>query len=138
MMRKLQNTLYVNSDCYLQLDGENVVAKEDGKVVGRVPLHNLESIVTTGYTGASPALMRACADKNIDLCYMIFIMFIIRFFSQLILKNSPEKIIGGICCYFKFSLTNSCKPSLTLISRGGVPLSLFSIFNSSYLKNPIV
>lgn len=70
MMRKLQNTLYVNSDCYLQLDGENVVAKEDGKVVGRVPLHNLESIVTTGYTGASPALMRACADKNIDLCFL--------------------------------------------------------------------
>ena len=33
-------------------------------------LHNLESIVTFGYTGASPALMGACAERNIDLCFM--------------------------------------------------------------------
>ncbi|MBB5183950.1 type I-C CRISPR-associated endonuclease Cas1c [Catenisphaera adipataccumulans] len=69
-MRKLQNTLYITTDCYLHLDGENVVVSKDGDIVGRVPLHNLESIVTTGYTGASPALMGACAQKNIDLCFL--------------------------------------------------------------------
>ena len=38
--------------------------------VARLPLHNLESIVTFGYTGASPALMGACAKHNISLCFL--------------------------------------------------------------------
>jgi len=33
-------------------------------------LHNLEGIVTFGYTGVSPALMGACANKNISLCFL--------------------------------------------------------------------
>lgn len=70
-MKRLLNTLYVTSpDCYLSLDGENVVVLSDQKELGRVPLHNLQSIVTFGYTGASPALMGACAQRNIDLCFM--------------------------------------------------------------------
>lgn len=70
-MKRLLNTLYVTSNNrYLSLDGENVVVLEEQKEIGRVPLHNLESIVTFGYTGASPALMGTCAKKNIDLCFM--------------------------------------------------------------------
>ena len=70
-MKRLLNTLYVTSNNrYLSLDGENIVVLEEQKEIGRVPLHNLESIVTFGYTGASPALMGACAKKNIDLCFM--------------------------------------------------------------------
>lgn len=70
-MKKLLNTLYVTSpDRYLSLDGENVVILQEKKEIARVPLHNLEGIVTFGYTGASPALMGACADKNISLCFM--------------------------------------------------------------------
>lgn len=66
-MKKLLNTLYVTSgNRYLSLDGENVVVLEDKKEVGRIPLHNLQAIVTFGYTGASPALMGACAQRNID------------------------------------------------------------------------
>ena len=38
--------------------------------VGRLPLHNLEGIVSFGYKGTSPALMGACAERNISLCYM--------------------------------------------------------------------
>ena len=34
------------------------------KEIGRVPLHNLEGIVSFGYRGTSPALMGACADKK--------------------------------------------------------------------------
>ena len=51
-MRKLLNTLYVASEnSYLSLDGENVVVLEEQKEVGRVPLHNLEGIVSFGYRG---------------------------------------------------------------------------------------
>ena len=57
-MRKLLNTLYVTSEnSYLALDGENLVVYEDEKRIGRLPLHNLEGIVSFGYSGTSPALM---------------------------------------------------------------------------------
>ena len=70
-MRKLLNTLYVTSEnSYLFLDGENVVVLEEQKELGRIPLHNLEGIVSFGYRGTSPALMGACAERNIALCYL--------------------------------------------------------------------
>lgn len=70
-MKRLLNTLYVTSgNRYLSLDGENVVVSEEQKEIGRIPLHNLQAIVTFGYTGASPALMGACATRNIDLSFM--------------------------------------------------------------------
>ena len=57
-MKKLLNTLYVTSeDSYLSLDGENVVIFNQTQEMGRIPLHNLEAIVSFGYRGASPALM---------------------------------------------------------------------------------
>lgn len=52
------------------MDGENIVIYEDTQELGRVPLHNLEGIVSFGYRGTSPALMGACADRNISLCYL--------------------------------------------------------------------
>lgn len=70
-MKKLLNTLYITlADSYLSLDGENVVVIDDDREIGRVPLHNLEGIVSFGYRGTSPALMGACAEKNISLCYL--------------------------------------------------------------------
>lgn len=70
-MKHLLNTLYVTSaNRYLSLDGENVVIYEKEEEIGRVPLHNLEAIITFGYTGASPALMGACAQRNIALSFM--------------------------------------------------------------------
>ena len=70
-MKKLLNTLYVTSEnSYLALDGENVVVFENKTELGRVPLHNLEEIVSFGYRGTSPALMGACVDRNISLCYL--------------------------------------------------------------------
>jgi CRISPR-associated endonuclease Cas1 len=70
-MKKLLNTLYINStERYLSLDGENVVILEGKDEIGRLPLHNLESIITYGFTGASPALMGACAKRNVSLCFM--------------------------------------------------------------------
>jgi CRISPR-associated protein Cas1 len=70
-MRILLNTLYVTSpDAYLSLDGENVVIRNDDEEIKRVPLHNLEGIVTFGYTGASPALMGKCAENKIALSFL--------------------------------------------------------------------
>lgn len=66
-MKKLLNTLYVTSEnSYLGLDGETVVVYENGQVIGRLPLHNLEGIVSVGYRGTTPALMGACVQRNIS------------------------------------------------------------------------
>ncbi len=70
-MKKLLNVLYVNAaQTYLALEGENVVIKKEDKIAMQLPLHNLESIVCFGYLGASPALMGACAEKNIGLSFL--------------------------------------------------------------------
>jgi CRISPR-associated protein Cas1 len=70
-MKKLLNTLYVTTpETYVALDGEAVVVLKESEVLLRVPLHNLEAIVAFGYTGASPALMGACAERKIALSFM--------------------------------------------------------------------
>jgi len=69
-MKKLLNTLYITqSDVYLSLDGDNIVLLKEQETLARLPLHNLESIVTFGYTGASPALMGYCAERNISIVF---------------------------------------------------------------------
>ncbi len=70
-MRKLLNTLYItNPEAYLSLDGENIVVRCDEIELGRLPLHNLEGIVTMGYAGVSPALMGKCAECNIGMTFL--------------------------------------------------------------------
>ena len=70
-MKRLQNTLYVTTpDSWLSLDGETVVVSNKDETLGRMPLLNLEGIVCFGYRGVSPALMGACAQKGIDLCFL--------------------------------------------------------------------
>jgi len=70
-MKKLLNTLYITTpDRWLSLDGENVVISESGRESGRLPLHNLESIISFGSVGATPALMGKCAESNIGLYFM--------------------------------------------------------------------
>ena len=70
-MKKILNTLYVTREnAYLALDGENVVVFDGDSEIGRLPLHTLESIVTFGYCGASPALMGKCASMNKQIVFM--------------------------------------------------------------------
>ncbi|WP_136608677.1 type I-C CRISPR-associated endonuclease Cas1c [Paenibacillus dokdonensis] len=70
-MKKLLNTLFVTQpDVYLSLDGDNIVLLKEQEKLGRLPLHNLESIVAFGYTGASPAFMGYCAERNISIVFM--------------------------------------------------------------------
>lgn len=69
-MKHLLNTLYILSkDIYLSMDGENVVANQDKQAVARYPLHTLQNIITFSYAGASPALMGACAQRQVGLAF---------------------------------------------------------------------
>lgn len=69
-MKHLLNTLYIMSeDIYLSLDGENVVANKDRQIAARYPLHTLQNIISFSYAGASPALMGACAQRQIGLAF---------------------------------------------------------------------
>lgn len=70
-MKHLGNILYITTpETFLSLDGENVVIKKEEGASMRLPLHNLENIVCFTWQGASPALMGACADRNIGLCFL--------------------------------------------------------------------
>ena len=69
-MRHLLNTLYIlTDDRYLALEGENIVLQEGERTAARFPLHTLEGIACFGYRGISPALMAACAERDISLCF---------------------------------------------------------------------
>ncbi len=69
-MRHLLNTLFVlTEDAYLSLDGENVVVSQEKREIGRFPLHTLENIASFSYAGASPALMGACGERDVNLCF---------------------------------------------------------------------
>lgn len=70
-MRKLLNTLYVTTpDSYLSRDGENVVVRVKDVEKFRIPVNNIEGIVSFGYMGASPALMNLCVERNVGLCFL--------------------------------------------------------------------
>ncbi len=70
-MRKLLNVLYVTSpDAYLSRDGQNVVVKIEEQEAFRTPVHYLEGIVTFGYKGASPAMLRMCAESNVAVSFL--------------------------------------------------------------------
>lgn len=70
-MRKLLNTLYITTpEAYISKDGLNVVISVNQKEVFRIPAINIESIVTFGYMGASPGLMKLCSDNGISLTFL--------------------------------------------------------------------
>lgn len=69
-MKALLNTLYVTTqDAYVSKDGFNVVVAVDGIERFRIPIMNIESILTFGYQGASPGVMRLCADNGVNLSF---------------------------------------------------------------------
>lgn len=70
-MRILLNTLYVTTpESYLSKDGLNVVISVKQQEIFRIPIHNIEGIVTFGYMGASPGIMKLCADNNVSLTFL--------------------------------------------------------------------
>lgn len=70
-MRKLLNTLYVTTpEAYLSKDGLNVVISVNQQEIFRIPIVNIEGIVTFGYMGASPGLMKLCSDHDVSLTFL--------------------------------------------------------------------
>ena len=70
-MRKLLNTLYVTTpEAYLSKDGLNIVVSVKQQEEFRIPSINIEGIVTFGYMGASPGLMKLCSDSGISLTFL--------------------------------------------------------------------
>ena len=70
-MRKLLNTLYVTTpEAYLCKDGLNVVIKVEQEEIFRIPIVNIEGIVTFGYMGASPGLMHLCGEYGVSLTFL--------------------------------------------------------------------
>lgn len=70
-MRKLLNTLYITTpESYLSKDGENVVVSVKQQEVFRIPVLNIEAIVTFGYMGASPGIMKLCAEHGVGLTFL--------------------------------------------------------------------
>ena len=63
--------MYVTTpEAYLSKDGLNVVVSVDQQEKFRIPIHNIEQIVTFGYMGASPGLMKLCADNSVALVFL--------------------------------------------------------------------
>ena len=70
-MRKLLNVLYVTTpNSYLSKDGMNVVVSVNQEEKLRIPIVNIEGIVAFGYLGASPGLMKLCADNGVSLSFL--------------------------------------------------------------------
>lgn len=70
-MKKMLNTVFITTpQLYLRLDGANLVVWDEDKQVGRIPLHNLEGIITNNYVGMSPALMAECMKRNIAVSFL--------------------------------------------------------------------
>ncbi len=69
-MKHLLNTLYVlTPKSYLALEGETVAIRQQG-ASRRIPLHTLDGIIVFGNVACSPALMLACAERDITLSFL--------------------------------------------------------------------
>ncbi|MFC3749090.1 type I-C CRISPR-associated endonuclease Cas1c [Paenibacillus sp. GCM10012306] len=122
-MKKLQNTLYITQpSVYLSLDGDNIVLLKDEEKLGRMPLHNLESIVAFGYVGASPALMGYCAERNISL---MFLTMNGRFLARVI---GPSK--GNVVLRKKQYLLSEDEQSSARIARNFI---IGKIYNHKWM-----
>lgn len=112
-MKQLLNTLFVTSeDIYLSLDGENVVANRDKQMVARYPLHTLQNIISFSYSGASPALMGACAKKGIGLAFCTFNG---RFLARVCGENTGNVLLRREQYRVADDLERSCRIARNMI-----------------------
>ena len=91
-MRKLLNTLYVTTpEAYLSKDGLNVVISVQQEEVFRIPVINIEGIVTFGYMGASPGVMKLCSDNGISVSYTHLLVQNLSFNGAIIVSPSKDR-----------------------------------------------
>lgn len=85
----------------MTLDGENVVILREKEMLGRFPLHTLENIISFTYKGASPALMGACVERHIGLCFFspqgrYLARVVGRSYGNLLLRKEQYRISDDI------------------------------------------
>lgn len=69
-MKKLLNTLYVTTpEAYISKDGTNLVVSVDGSERFRIPVMNVEAVISFGYQGASPGAIRLCAEHGVGMSF---------------------------------------------------------------------
>lgn len=69
-MKKLLNTLYLTQEnFYLTRERDNIVIKQEGELIQRFPYRIIDGIVCFSYLGASPSLIKLCAEQNINLSF---------------------------------------------------------------------
>ncbi|SUO86789.1 CRISPR-associated protein Cas1 [Streptococcus uberis] len=69
-MKKLLNTLYLTQEnFYLTRERDNIVIKQEGEIIQRFPYRIIDGIVCFSYLGASPSLIKLCAEQNINLSF---------------------------------------------------------------------
>jgi CRISPR-associated protein Cas1 len=67
-MKQHLNTLFITTDgAYLAKSGEAIAVRVEKKTKLQVPLHNLDGVVCFGRVGLSPALLGACAARNVTV-----------------------------------------------------------------------
>ena len=122
-MKKLLNTLFITQpDTYLSLNGDNVMLLQKEKLLARIPLHHLESIVTFSHTGASPALMGYCAKRNISI---VFLSSKGKFRARLVGKSSGNVMLRKQQYRISDDLTLSCQIAKNFIES--------KIYNSKWM-----
>ncbi|MNO37292.1 CRISPR-associated protein Cas4/endonuclease Cas1 fusion [compost metagenome] len=122
-MKKLLNTLFITQpEVYLSLDGDNVVLLKEQEKFARLPLHNLDSIVAFGYTGASPALMGYCAERNISI---VFLTINGRFIARVIGASK-----GNVVLRKKQYLLSEDEPQSARIARNFI---IGKIYNHKWM-----
>jgi CRISPR-associated protein Cas1 len=64
------NTLFVTTqDTRLSKEGECVELRHDGKTLGKIPLHTLQSIVCFGHISCSQYLLEHCAALGVTVTW---------------------------------------------------------------------
>lgn len=119
-MKKLLNTLYVlTQGTYLHQDSNNIVLEKERKILARLPVHALESIVCFGNVLCSPFLFDLCAKNNIYISFFTengrFIARVHREvhgnvllrFNQTKIKLSDESSLEIAKCFIIGKLYNS-------------------------------
>lgn len=70
-MRELLNTLFVQTaGTVLHIDHGNVLARQDGHIVGRIPLRRLQGVVVFGRVTLTTKLLEECAMSGVGVVWM--------------------------------------------------------------------
>ena len=70
-MKRHLNTLFVTTqDTWLSKEGECVELRRDGKTLGKIPLHTLQSIVCFGHISCSQYLLEHCAALGVTVTWL--------------------------------------------------------------------